>query len=64
MTLNKYLDIALLDEANVPPGTAHHYRALKHHASECIECGSCEGRCPFAVPVIRNMKRAAEIFGE
>lgn len=63
-TVNKYLDIALLDEANVPPGTAHHYRALKHHASECIECGSCEGRCPFAVPVIRNMKRAAEIFGE
>lgn len=62
-SVNKYLDIALLDEANVPPGTAHHYRALKHHGSECIECGSCESRCPFSVPVIRNMKRAAKIFG-
>lgn len=62
--VNKYLDIALLDEANIPPGTAHHYRALKHHGSECIACGNCEHRCPFAVPVIQNMKRAAKLFGQ
>ena len=61
--VNKYLDIAALDENNIPPGAAHHYRALEHHGSDCIECGSCEERCPFGVPVIENMKRAARLFG-
>lgn len=63
-SVSKYLDIALLDPSDIPPGTAHHYRALKHHASECVGCRKCEERCPFGVPVIRNMKRAAELFGE
>jgi predicted aldo/keto reductase-like oxidoreductase len=62
-SVNKYLDIAVLDENNIPPGTAHHYRELKNHASDCIECGSCEERCPFGVPVIENMQRAAKLFG-
>ena len=61
--LNKYLDIALLDEKNIPPSVASHYRALQHHGSECIACGSCEERCPFAVQVIRNMRKAASLFG-
>ena len=29
----------------------------------CIACGSCEQRCPFGVPVMENMRRAAEVFG-
>ena len=62
-SVNKYLDIALLDEKNIPPATAAHYRALEHHGSECIDCGSCEERCPFAVPVARNMHKAATLFG-
>ncbi|MBS1369402.1 MAG: hypothetical protein HPZ91_05535 [Lentisphaeria bacterium] len=61
--VNKYLDIARLDEANIPPSIAQHYRALPHGASECVGCGSCEERCPFAVPVIGNMKQAAKLFG-
>lgn len=40
-----------------------HYKVLKHHAGECIECGACEKRCPFKVSIINNMKRAVEIFG-
>jgi predicted aldo/keto reductase-like oxidoreductase len=62
-SVNKYLDIAVLDENNIPPGTAHHYRELKSHASDCIECGSCEERCPFGVSVIENMQRATKLFG-
>lgn len=62
-SVNKYLDISELDENYIPPGTAHHYRELKSHASDCVECGSCEERCPFGVPVIENMQRAAKIFG-
>ena len=61
--VNKYLDIAVLDEANVPPSIRQHYRELPAHGSDCIECGSCEERCPFGVAVTENMKRAAGIFG-
>ena len=67
--VNKYLDIALLsegkqlDEKNIPPSVAAHYRALEHRASECIACGNCEERCPFSVPVVQNMKKAAALFG-
>jgi len=61
--VNKYLDIALLDEMNIPPSVASHYRSLEHRADECTACASCEERCPFSVPVIRNMKKAAALFG-
>ena len=61
--VNKYLDIAVLNEKNIPPSIASHYRALEHRASECIDCGSCEERCPFSVPVMGNMKKAAALFG-
>lgn len=61
--VNKYLDIAKLDESAIPPGIAQHYRAQEHTASECIGCGSCEKRCPFGVPVIENMKLAVRLFG-
>jgi predicted aldo/keto reductase-like oxidoreductase len=61
--LTKYLDIAILDENNIPPSIAANYRALEHHGSECTACGSCEGGCPFSVPVMQNMKKAAALFG-
>ncbi|WP_026043710.1 aldo/keto reductase [Treponema primitia] len=61
--VNKYLDIAVLDEKAVPPSITQHYKALNSHGSDCIACGSCEERCPFSVPVIKNMERAAALFG-
>ena len=61
--VNKYLDIAKLDEKNIPPSIVQHYAALKSHGKDCIQCGSCEGRCPFSVPVIKNMEQAAALFG-
>jgi predicted aldo/keto reductase-like oxidoreductase len=61
--VTKYLEIAALDEKNVPPSVRQHYDTLSHKASECIECGSCESRCPFNVNVIENMKKAVTIFG-
>lgn len=47
----------------VPETVREHYRVLKHHAEECIECGLCEERCPFGVNIIDGMQRAAEKFG-
>ena len=31
-------------------------------ASECIQCGQCEGACPQSIPVIDNLQKAAEVF--
>ncbi len=31
-------------------------------ASECIQCGQCEGVCPQSIPVIANLQKAAELF--
>ena len=39
------------------------YATLAHTASECIECGACETRCPYHLPIREMMKRTAEKFG-
>jgi predicted aldo/keto reductase-like oxidoreductase len=62
--VNKYLDIAKLDEKAIPPSIKQHYNSMEHHGSECISCGSCESRCPFSVPIIKNMEKAASVFGK
>lgn len=62
--LNKYLDIAKLDQQNVPPSIRQHYGSMTSHGSDCIQCGNCESRCPFSVPIIKNMEEAASVFGE
>lgn len=62
-SVHRYLDIARLDKAHVPPSVRQHYTSLDARGSDCISCGSCEDRCPFNVEVIRNMAEAAEIFG-
>ena len=40
-----------------------HYAALQAHASDCISCRACEGRCPFEVKITDRMKQTAELFG-
>ena len=60
--VHKYYDLAKsLDE--VPATIREHYLALHSHASDCIECGDCEERCPFGVEVTHNMDKAAALFG-
>lgn len=61
--VNKYLDIARLDEGNIPPSIRSHYAGLAHGGKDCISCGSCESRCPFGVQIIDNMAAAVRIFG-
>ena len=65
------IDIAkvnqLMDKAQqagkVTDELAAEYKALEHHASECVGCGQCEERCPFDVPVREKMKETAKVFG-
>ena len=61
--VNKYLDIARLDPAYVPPSLRSHYADLPHNGGECFGCGSCENRCPFGVPIIDRMAEAARLLG-
>lgn len=63
-TVNKYLDIASLDKTLIPPSLKQHYSSLSAHGSDCVACGSCEDKCPFSVPVIRNMKEAEELLNQ
>lgn len=60
--VNKYLNLALAQK-EVPETVADHYKLLKHHSEECIECGSCEKNCPFGVKVIEKIRKAKDIFG-
>ncbi len=61
--VNKYLDIARLDKEAIPPSIRSHYQSLSHGGDECIACGSCESRCPFGVPIIKNMIEADSLLG-
>lgn len=40
------------------------YDVMGKHASDCIECGACEGRCPYNLPIRRMLKEAAKKFGK
>ncbi|MDE7320393.1 MAG: aldo/keto reductase [Lachnospiraceae bacterium] len=62
-SVTKFLNLAVA-QGEVPETVREHYALLSHTAQECVECGSCEQRCPFEVPVTENMKKALEIFGK
>ncbi len=60
--VTKFLNLSLV-QGEIPETVREHYAALPHGAGECVRCGACEKRCPFEVPVMENMARAAALFG-
>lgn len=38
------------------------YNSLKIKASDCIECGICETKCPYDLPIISMLKRVDKNF--
>ncbi|MDD3795473.1 MAG: aldo/keto reductase [Lachnospiraceae bacterium] len=62
-SVTKFLNLAAA-QGEVPETVREHYGLLEHTASECVQCGACEKRCPFGVPVMENMKKAAALFDE
>ena len=61
-SVTKFLNLARA-QGETPETVREHYDALDAHAEDCVECGSCESRCPFHVSVIENMRSAKEVFG-
>ena len=60
--VTKFLNLTKA-QASVPETVREHYAALAHHASECMQCGVCETRCPFGVEIRKNMRDAVATFG-
>lgn len=58
--INKYYDLALLGDTLAK----EHYRTLEHKAGDCVQCGHCDGRCPFRVAQSERMQTIAAYFGE
>ena len=46
----------------VTPALRHAYQALAATASGCTNCGDCERRCPFGVPIVERLGRAVALF--
>lgn len=61
--VTKFLNLCKV-QGDIPETVREHYAVLPHTASECIQCGACETRCPFAVDIRQNMADAAALFGK
>lgn len=62
-SVTKFLNLVKAQK-EMPETVREHYELLPHHAGECVQCGACETRCPFGVPIRENMRQAAELFGK
>ena len=58
--INKYYDLTRLGDALA----REHYLTLDKMASACVQCGHCNGRCPFHVDQMARMREIAQYFGK
>lgn len=56
--INKYYDLSLAGDKIA----MNHYSKLQINASQCIECGHCDNRCPFEIKQSKRMKEINEYF--
>ncbi len=49
-------------EEEAKSAAAAMFAALEAPASDCIECGACQSRCPFGVSIIENMREAKNLI--
>lgn len=57
--VNKYYDLAKLGDELAKD----HYKQLSLHAGDCVQCGSCNSRCPFKVDQTVRMIEIKDYFG-
>lgn len=61
---NVFLMQGYLDRYGLEDWARTRYEALPVKASACIECGACEPRCPYNLPIREMLKEAAQKFDE
>jgi len=49
---------------NLPTWAEERYHAMKSSAKDCIECGACEGKCPYNLPIRKMLKEVRKTFNE
>jgi predicted aldo/keto reductase-like oxidoreductase len=49
---------------NLATWAEERYHAMKNTAKDCIECGVCEGRCPYNLPIRKMLKEVRKTFNE
>lgn len=42
---------------NLKDWAVDRYQAMEVNAGDCIECGQCEGKCPYNLPIRKMLKR-------
>ena len=53
-----------LDRYGLADWAKGRYATLPVKASACIECGACENRCPYNLPIRMMLKKVVKDFGE
>ena len=57
--INKYYDLSRLGDILAK----EHYLTLEKTASDCLQCGHCNSRCPFSVDQMARMEEIQKYFG-
>ena len=53
-----------LDRYGLGDWAKERYAAMPVKAGACVDCGACETRCPYNLPIRDMLKKCAEEFGE
>ena len=49
---------------NLQQWATDRYKAMAKKASDCVDCGVCETRCPYQLPIRKMLQKAKAVFGE
>ncbi|MBE5906436.1 MAG: aldo/keto reductase [Lachnospiraceae bacterium] len=59
---NVFLFAGYLERYDLADWAKSRYESLAVKASACVECGACESRCPYNLPIREMLKKCAKEF--